>query len=92
MPDGRPLTKTPLTPLRVVFATIAVLLMLFAGGCGLFYIGVGVYQGASNGGGYAMVFVVMGLMLGGIPAAFGYLIWWLSVIRGRAPSVEDDIT
>jgi hypothetical protein len=92
MPDGRPLAKTPLTPLRVVFATIAVLLMLFAGGCGLFYIGVGVYDAMTGSSGYAMVFIVMGLTLGGIPAAFGYLIWWLSVQRGRAPSVADDVT
>ena len=91
-PVTPPPARPPLTPLRIVFATIAVLLMLFAGGCGLFYAGIGVYAALTEGDDYAMLFVVMGLTLGGVPAAFGFLIWWLSVRWRRAPVAREDIT
>ena len=93
LPGGKP----PLTALRWVFAIIGGLLMLFAGGCGLYSVGVSVYVAILQGGDYALFFgilisTVVGLVFAGVPAAFGYLIWWLSVKRGRTPAAEDVIT
>ena len=83
--------KPPLTPLGWVFAIIGGLLMLFGGGCALFNFGAVLFSTVSGGEDYRMVSVVLGLMFGVVPAALGYLIWWLSVKRGRAPAAGDDI-
>ena len=77
-PGGKP----PLTPLRLFFAVISVLLMLFGGGCGLYFAGLGVF-GMFEGEEYALALVIMGPLLGGVPAALGYVIWWSSVKIGR---------
>lgn len=92
MPGRQPPARPPLTPLRIVFATIGALVMVFAGGCGLYNAGWGLYGLATGGGDISMLFVVMGLTLGGIPAAFGFLIWRLSVRWRRTPAARDDIT
>jgi hypothetical protein len=68
----------PLTPLRLFFAIAGGLVVLFAGGCGLLYAGIGVYS-AVNGDPYGQVFITMGLMLGGGPALIGGLIWWAAL-------------
>ena len=74
--------RPPMTPLRWFFAIVGGLIMLFAGGCGLFYAGIGVLSGF-QGDGYATMLVVMGLLFGGLPAALGWLIWWAAARRGR---------
>ena len=84
-----PSTKPPMTPLRWFFAIVGGLIMLFAGGCGLFYTGIGALS-FFQGDGYGPMLVVMGLMLGGVPAAFGWLIWWAAARRGRHAAVSDE--
>lgn len=91
MSERQPSKRPPLTPLRIVFATIGVLVMVFAGGCGLYYAGWGLYGLLNMGGDISMLFVVMGLTLGGVPAALGRLVWWLSVRWRRAPVAGEDI-
>lgn len=81
--------RSPMTPLRWFFAIVGGLIMLFAGGCGLFYVGIGVLSGF-QGDGYATMLVVMGLLFGGLPAAFGWLIWWAAARRGRHAAVSDE--
>ena len=78
-----------MTPLRWFFAIVGGLIMLFAGGCGLFYTGIGALS-FFQGDGYGPMLVVMGLMLGGVPAAFGWLIWWAAARRGRHAAVSDE--
>lgn len=59
--------------------------MLFAGGCGALYGGLGII--AILGGGFgAIPFVLMVLVIAGIPTGFGWLIWWAAVKRGRQQS------
>lgn len=73
--------KPPLTPLRWIFAIIGALVTLFAGGCGLFFIGTGIIDNSS----YAEVLVVLGLLYGGLPALIGALVWWAAVKWRRMP-------
>jgi len=81
--------RPPMTPLRWFFAIVGGLIMLFAGGCGLFYTSIGALS-FFQGDGYGPMLVVMGLMLGGVPAAFGWLIWWAAARRGRHAAVSDE--
>ena len=76
--------KPPLTPLRWFFAIIGGLVALFAGGCGLFNIGFGIIDILDNDP-YAEVFVVIGLLYGGVPALIGALVWWAAVKWRRMP-------
>ena len=76
--------KPPLTPLRWFFAITGGLIMLFAGGCGLLYAGVGVFS-AINSEPLGAMFVTLGLLYGGVPALIGALVWWAAVKWRRMP-------
>ncbi|MDH5558965.1 MAG: hypothetical protein OEZ03_16580 [Alphaproteobacteria bacterium] len=90
MTENTNLEKPPLTPLRWFFAIAGGMIMLFAGGCGLFYTGIGVYIGLVEGDHYASVFIMLGLAFGGIPALIGWLVWWAAVKRGRKSGVLEE--
>lgn len=70
------------TPLRWLFAVVGGLVALFAGGCGVFYAGIGVVAGL-KGESLGSKFVVLGLLYGGVPASLGGLVWWAAVRRRR---------
>ena len=70
--------KPPLTPLRWFFAIAGGLVTLFAGGCGLLYAGTGLFT-MINGSSYGTMFVILGLLYGGVPALIAGLIWWAAV-------------
>ncbi|HFC04856.1 MAG TPA: hypothetical protein ENJ55_04055 [Rhizobiales bacterium] len=66
---------------RWIFAIFGILIMLFAGGCTLLFLGNFIQMGGQNGG-YEMVFYIgqavgVGLLL------LGLLIWWLAAKAGR---------
>ncbi|MBE9555779.1 MAG: hypothetical protein IMF08_02890 [Proteobacteria bacterium] len=83
--------KPPLTPLRWFFAIVGGMVVLFTGGCGLFYTGIGVYIGLVEGDDYAGMFILMGLAFGGVPASIGWLVWWAAVKRGRLPALPEEM-
>jgi uncharacterized membrane-anchored protein len=60
--------------IRLFFATLAILLTIFAGGCSLLFL-----PDALSGNQYIDPIAV--LVIGGIPFALGVLIWWLSLRR-----------
>lgn len=82
MTDQPPDKKPPLTLLRWFFAIVGGLLMLIAGGCGLFFAGIGFYS-AIDGDRYGAMLIGMGLILGGVPTLIGWLIWRAAVKRDR---------
>ncbi len=74
MTDAVP--KPKLTAIRWIFAVIGVLIMIFAGGCSLFFDLI--LSGYSNGNNTLGVFGIL-LLYGGLPFLLGLLIWRLAV-------------
>ena len=62
------------SPLRLVFAAAALLVVLFAGGCSLLFL-------ANMDGQYVTWEAVAGL--GGVPLAVSLLAWWLAMRRNK---------
>lgn len=89
MTETPDLEKPPLTPLRWFFAIVGGLLALYAGGCGLFYTGIGALL-SFQGDRYGMIFMIIGPLMGGVPALIGWLIWWAAVKRGRKAGVLEE--
>ena len=59
-------------------ATVGIIIMVFAGGCTLLFVG-SIFTEGGDSGGYA----AMGLVIGGIPFLFGALLTWLALRAGR---------
>lgn len=87
-PPAAPVTapaeaRTPMSAMRLVFAVFGILVMLFAGGCGLLFMGS--YVADLNRSGPDANFVGPGVVLifAGPPFLAGLLIWWLAARVGR---------
>ncbi len=66
--------------IRLLFATVAILTTLFAGGCGALFLGSWIMDGmrSNNYVGWEII-----LVLSGPPLLVGIFIWWLSMRRGN---------
>lgn len=61
--------------LKIVVGVIGVLVAVFAGGCGLFYFGIGVMTALEGRDDYG--FIVISLVIGILPGIIGGLAaWW----------------
>jgi hypothetical protein len=68
-----------LTPIRLVFVVIAMLIMVFSGGCTLIFLIMFAMESGSNR--YVNVPVI--LIFGAPPFLVGLLVWWLAARAGR---------
>jgi hypothetical protein len=69
--------------LRLVFAAVALLLLLFSGGCSLLFL----VDMSRSSGSYVTWEAVA--VLGGTPFVVGLVVWWLAMRRSKAgPPVE----
>jgi uncharacterized membrane protein YdbT with pleckstrin-like domain len=70
----------PMSMVRIVFAVVGALVMLFSGGCALMFV-----PEALRGGGYADWPAIA--LFAGPPFLAGLLIWWLAAKAGRRARV-----
>jgi hypothetical protein len=66
--------KSRLSGLRLAFGTIALITMIFSGGCSLLFM-----PAAIDGDQYVQPITL--LIIGGIPFFIGLLVWWVSMRR-----------
>jgi len=64
--------------MRLVFASVALLLMLFGGGCAVLFLG----DIWTRTGGEQYVDEITVLIFAGPPLAVGLIVWWLAMRRG----------
>jgi hypothetical protein len=79
MSEPTPAPRPPLGIIRLIFAAIGVLIMVFAGGCTLL---IGVPMIGGSGSDLAGM-VPMLLLFGGVPFLVGLGLWFLAVKVGR---------
>jgi hypothetical protein len=88
MPDPAPPAapsggRPPLTPIRLIFAIIGGLIMLFTGGCTLLFLAGYVHDELTRSGGEQYVNIPVILTVGGPPFLLGLLVWYLAARAGR---------
>ena len=75
-----------LTPIRLIFAIIGGLIMLFAGGCTLLFLVGYVHDELTRSGGEQYVNIPVILTFGGPPFLVGLGVWYLAARAGRRRS------
>lgn len=74
-----------------VLITVGALLIGLCGSCTAYFVAIGL---ADGDGTYASVFVIFGLVIGGLPTAVGALLLWWGLRRrkrARAPKIPTDV-